>query len=293
MVSDSDQPGRMRERRHQDGAPPQWLYAESLRIITANCREVHPRLRDSRTSHPFWAVYLAPTAELSFRLDDGSDHQVTADDCVLIPPWLPFRHRFAHDRCPHCYVLFVLPHIPPQLGLQACGGPIRLGDRGLVAAHRAFAAAAPRMSRLERALHGQVVAALAMLALARALPPGQRELLTDPHHASARLQPALAYIEQHLARTISVADLAKLLGCGDDHCSRLFRRHLGQTPISYIIARRVQRAGMLMTDTALGLDAIARRCGFANRQYLSRQFQRHLGVAPSRFRAQAHGELTS
>ena len=293
MVSESDLPGQVAQRRQEDGASPKWLYPESVRIITANCRDVHPALRDSRTSHPFWAVYLAPTAELSFRLDDGSDHQVTADSCVLIPPWLPFRHRFAHDHCPHCYVLFVLPSIPPQLGLQACGGPIRLTDRGLVAAHRAFAAAAAGMGRLERALNGQIVAAMAMLALSRVLPPGQRDLLTDPHHASARLQPALTYIEQHLARTISVADLARLLGCGDDHCSRLFRRHLGQTPVSYIIARRVQRAGMLMTDTRLGLDAIARRCGFANRQYLSRQFQRHLGVAPSRFRARAHGESSS
>lgn len=268
---------------------PRWLYAESLRIIAANCRNVHPRLRDSRTSHPFWAIYLAPTAALSFRLDDGSDHRVDADSTVLVPPWLPFRHRFDSDDCPHCYVLFDLPHIPHHLGLQACGGPVRLSGASLVSSHRRFAAAAPSLNRLERALHGQLIAVQAMLALIAGLPRERRELLHDPQHAAARLRPALDHIDAHLAGTISVADLAGLLGCGEDHCSRLFRRHLGQTPIAYIIARRVQRAGMLMTDTSLGLDAIARRCGFANRQYLSRQFQRHLGVAPSQFRLLAHG----
>jgi AraC-like DNA-binding protein len=289
MVSDSDQPRS--SRRHQPLPPaPQWLYAESLRIVTANCQDVHPSLRARRCSHPFWALYLAPTAALTFRFDDGSDQQVTADSCSLIPPWLPFQHRFGQEACPHCYVLFVLPHVPPQLGLQACGGAIRLTEPALVAAHRAFAAVATGMSRLERALTGQVVAAMAMLALLRVLPPAQRELLRDPHQASARLRPALDHIDNHLAGTIAVADLARLLDCGEDHCSRLFRRHLGQTPIAYIIARRVQRAAMLMTDTGLGLDAIAKQCGFANRQYLSRQFQAHLGVSPSRFRLMAHGE---
>jgi AraC-like DNA-binding protein len=291
MVSDSDL--RAVPPETQEPIHPRWLYAESLRIITADCRAVHPRFRDTRSSHPFWAVYLAPTAGLAFELDDGSQHRADQRSCLLIPPWLPFRHRFSGDDCPHCYVLFSLPLIPPQIGLQACAGPVRLRDPALVAAHRRFAGLAPKLGRLERALHGQAIAARSLLALAALLPTAQRDLLLDPQHAAARLQPALTYIDEHLADAIAVADLARLLDCGDDHCSRLFRRHLGQTPVAYIIARRVQRAAMLMTDTAHSLDEIAIRCGFANRQYLSRQFQRHLGVPPSQYRHMAHREQHS
>jgi AraC-like DNA-binding protein len=290
MASDSDIPAPTQQILGSDKAAPHWLYAESLRIVTANCRDIDPRLRDSRTSHPFWALYLAPRSDLAFRLDDGCEFQADAKSSLLIPPWLPFRHSFGQAPCLHCYVLFVLPCIPPQTGLRACPGPVRLSDPGLVAAHRAFAAAAAGMDRLERSLNGQVVAALAMLAMRRTLPDDRRSLLDDTHRISLRLRPALEYIDQHLAETIAISDLARLLDCGEDHCTRLFRRHLGQTPIAYIISRRVQRAGMLMTDTGLGLSAIARLCGFANRQYLGRQFQRHLGVAPTRFRIAAHGE---
>jgi len=45
---------------HRHALQPARLYAQSLRVIAANHREVSPELREQRTCHTFWAFYPAP-----------------------------------------------------------------------------------------------------------------------------------------------------------------------------------------------------------------------------------------
>jgi AraC-like DNA-binding protein len=267
---------------------PARLHAQSLRVIAANHRQVSPDLRERRTCHSFWSFYLAPGARLRFALDDGSEHQVGEDHVTLMPPWLPFRHRFADGPCPHAFVLVELPCLPPGLGLRICHGrPLVLTDSELVQRLQAFAttvASNGPLTPLERALHGQLIASLGFQALLRRLSPADRAVVLDPDQEAARLRPAIDHIDAHLGEAIAISDLARLLDVSEDHCTRLFRRHLGQTPVACINARRIERATLLLADTDLGLDHIAIACGFATRQYLSRQFRRHLGVTPGHYR---------
>ena len=267
---------------------PARLHAQSIRVIAANHRAVAAELREQRTCHTFWAFYLAPAGGLRFALEDGSEHRVTADATTVVPPWLPFRHRFAAAPCLHCFVLVELPCIPPPIALRLCGGrPLLLADAELVRRHQAFAAAVAgnrALSPLERALHGQGIASAGFMALLRRLSPADHRLVLDPDHERERLRPALDHIDAHLADTIAVSGLARVLGVSEDHCTRLFKRHLGQTPVACITARRIERATLLLADTGLGLDAIAPACGFATRQYLTRQFRRSLGVTPGQYR---------
>ena len=273
---------------HRHALQPGRLYAQSLRVIAANCREVAPELRESRTCHTFWGFYLAPGSRLRFALDDGSEHQVTDLAVTVVPPWMPFRHRFADGGCPHCFVLVELPCIPPALALRICDGrPLVFDDAELVREHQAFAdliTDGATLSPLERALHGQRIATLGFQALLRRLSPKERLVVLDPDHEVTRLRPALDHIDAHLGEAIAVGDLAQVIGVSEDHCTRLFKRHLGQTPVACINARRIERATLLLADTDLGLDHIAIACGFATRQYLTRQFRRHLGVTPGHYR---------
>lgn len=273
---------------HRHAVPPARLYAQSLRVIAANHREVAPGLRESRTCHTFWGFYLALGSRLRFALDDGTEHQVDDRSVTVVPPWLPFRHRFADGGCPHSFVLVELPCLPPALGLKICHNrPLVLDDAELVARHRAFAEAIAEhgpMPALERALLAQQIASLGFLALMRSLSDADRELVLDPDQESHRLRPAIDHIDAHLGDSIAVGDLAQVLSVSEDHCTRLFKRHLGQTPVACINARRIERATLLLADTDLGLDHIAIACGFATRQYLTRQFRRHLGVTPGHYR---------
>ena len=95
---------------------------------------------------------------------------------------------------------------------------------------------------------------------------------------------AVAYIEAHLESKLDVGGLAELVSFSKSHFSRAFKRSLGYPPMAYVMARRVERAKVLMTSTRQQLTEIALICGFADQSHLNRSFRRVIGVSPGRWR---------
>lgn len=62
----------------------------------------------------------------------------------------------------------------------------------------------------------------------------------------------------------NVEMLASRVGIGGRHLSRLFRKHLGATPMQVARTARVQRAKQLLSDTQLPITEIALRSGFGS-----------------------------
>jgi AraC-like DNA-binding protein len=113
-----------------------------------------------------------------------------------------------------------------------------------------------------------------------------------PGDARAQLQPALRYIDAHLADMLSNAKLAELAHASESHFIRMFRRTLGRTPARHVQDRRVSTAAELLVRTTLSIDEIAERCGFANRYHFTRVFAQRMSHPPARFRAlHANGSL--
>ena len=99
-----------------------------------------------------------------------------------------------------------------------------------------------------------------------------------------RLRPALEYLEQHPARRINVAALARVSGMAEASFSRLFARSLGVGPARYAMNRRVHRAQQLMRQTDRKLDDIAEELGFSDAFHLSKVFKRIVGASPRDYR---------
>ena len=60
--------------------------------------------------------------------------------------------------------------------------------------------------------------------------------------------------------------------------------NLGSSPMTYVAARRVERAKIMMTSTRERLTDIALACGFSDQSHLTRSFGRVVGMAPGRWR---------
>lgn len=99
------------------------------------------------------------------------------------------------------------------------------------------------------------------------------------------LQRLTAFVDEHLARGISLKDLADLVGYSPDHLSRLFKRAIGVTPYQYILDRRVERVKTLLRDRSLSIAKIALRCGFASQAHLNVTFKARTGVTPGAYRS--------
>lgn len=113
------------------------------------------------------------------------------------------------------------------------------------------------------------------------------------HHATTQRLPRgltrlqrqrlVEYIEAHLGETLTLAQLADVVGISASHLKVLFRRSIGMPVHAYVVQRRVERARALLLNSDLPLSQVALEVGFAHQSHLARWMRRLLGVTPAAF----------
>jgi AraC family transcriptional regulator of adaptative response / DNA-3-methyladenine glycosylase II len=112
---------------------------------------------------------------------------------------------------------------------------------------------------------------------------------------------ALALIEHGaLDDGRGLASLVERLGVGERQLRRLFRQHLGASPISVAQTRRIHLAKLLLHETRLPMSEVALASGFGSVRTFNETFQKLFGRPPSALRrtsaedvsAGPEGELT-
>lgn len=97
---------------------------------------------------------------------------------------------------------------------------------------------------------------------------------------------AIGYIQINLQASLKVSQLADRANLNTDYFSRLFHRYTGQSPVNYILQKRVERAQYLIITTNKQQEEIAGMTGFDNVHYFSRVFKRITGLTPGEYKAQ-------
>jgi AraC family transcriptional regulator len=93
-----------------------------------------------------------------------------------------------------------------------------------------------------------------------------------------------AYVEAHLAETLTVERLAAVALLSPFHFARSFKATTGLAPHQFVTARRVQRATVLLTGTTLSVTAVAHAVGMTNVSHFRRVFRRQTGALPVELR---------
>ena len=93
-----------------------------------------------------------------------------------------------------------------------------------------------------------------------------------------------AYIIEHLARRIGVAELAQVACLSPSHFHAQFKDCVGLTPHQYLLKTRLDRAARLLRESGLPLIRIAEECGFSSQSALTTAMRRYLGLTPKRLR---------
>lgn len=89
-----------------------------------------------------------------------------------------------------------------------------------------------------------------------------------------------SHIEENLDSPIRSEELAAIVRLNPCHFSRAFRSSFGESPLEYVIRRRMERARELMLSTDAPLSQIALDCGLADQAHFSRMFRRIVGECP-------------
>jgi AraC-like DNA-binding protein len=87
------------------------------------------------------------------------------------------------------------------------------------------------------------------------------------------------------AEPLGVDDLARAAGLSRAHFSREFRRTFGESPHSYLLTRRLERAAALLRATDRSVAAICFSVGLRSVGSFTTSFTRTYGLSPTAYRA--------
>ncbi|MER7168651.1 helix-turn-helix domain-containing protein [Micromonospora sp. NPDC000207] len=143
---------------------------------------------------------------------------------------------------------------------------------------------------LVRQVYGSAVAT--RLARRMVVPPhrdgGQAQYVETPIPSTPEaptLEPVLEWLMGHLARPVTVDQLAARAGMSSRTFARRFRAETGTTPHDWLTGQRVLLARRLLEETRLSVEEVADQAGFGEAATLRHHFTRRVGATPNGYRS--------
>ena len=106
-----------------------------------------------------------------------------------------------------------------------------------------------------------------------------------------RLRRVRDRIDREYAQPLNVEALARGAGMSAGHLSREFKAAYGESPYSYLMTRRVERARAVLGRGALSVTDVCFEVGCASLGTVSTRVPELVGMPPSVYR-QRHGDAT-
>ncbi|ARF59902.1 helix-turn-helix domain-containing protein [Streptomyces gilvosporeus] len=103
-----------------------------------------------------------------------------------------------------------------------------------------------------------------------------------------RLRRARDVMDRDYAQPLDVPALAGVALMSPGHFSRSFRAAFGETPYSYLMTRRVERAKALLRRGDLSVTEVCFAVGCTSLGSFSSRFTELVGESPSAYRARGH-----
>jgi AraC-like DNA-binding protein len=117
--------------------------------------------------------------------------------------------------------------------------------------------------------------------------PAESERLRD----LGRLRRVRDRIDREYALPLDVEALARGANMSAGHLSRRFRLAFGESPYSYLMTRRIERAMALLRQGDLSVTEVCFEVGCSSLGTFSTRFTELVGMPPSAYRRRASGEM--
>jgi len=139
----------------------------------------------------------------------------------------------------------------------------------------------------------RAAASAAVQELMMALTMVNREAAVTRDRRESAADEAAEFLERRLDQTVSVPELANVVGLSQNYLARSFRNRFGMTIPHYLLTRRIELAGELLLSTELPVKQIADRVGLSDPHHFNKQFRRMTGMSPTRYRDRGQaGQMT-
>jgi transcriptional regulator GlxA family with amidase domain len=107
------------------------------------------------------------------------------------------------------------------------------------------------------------------------------------------LRKARDQMDRDYAQPLDVPALARAALMSTGHFARLFRAAYGETPYSYLMTRRIERAKALLRRGELSVTEVCFAVGCTSLGSFSTRFTELVGESPSSYRARDHRAMAA
>ena len=108
----------------------------------------------------------------------------------------------------------------------------------------------------------------------------------------ALLRRARDQIDREYAKPLNVEAIARDVHMSAGHFSRQFKLAYGESPYSYLMTRRIERAMALLRAGELNVTEVCFEVGCSSLGTFSTRFSELVGKSPSEYRRDSAGEVT-
>lgn len=115
-------------------------------------------------------------------------------------------------------------------------------------------------------------------------------LIKGMEHKSQAMPESIYYITKYIQYSfsshITLDFLAEFSNMSKYYLTREFKKHVGTSPIQYLIQTRILNAKFMLLHTSKPISSIAEETGFTDINNFNRLFLKNVGVTPNQFRHQ-------
>lgn len=127
-----------------------------------------------------------------------------------------------------------------------------------------------------------------LLALVNATEPVVKspEVKPIPFQETNGINEVIAYLHNHYAEDIQIADLERQFGLNRTTLAERFKKATGQSVMSYLRSLRLRTAASLLQETWVPVSEIHDRVGFGDLSHFGRVFKEEFTLTPKEYRDQ-------
>ena len=106
----------------------------------------------------------------------------------------------------------------------------------------------------------------------------------DDGRMRQKIDTAAHWICLNYSHPITISDAAQVATMSESNFLRRFKAQIGLTPSEYLLRVRLDASCLLLSDTDLPVDKIARHCGARSGDGLAKMFRKRLSISPTEYR---------
>ncbi len=95
---------------------------------------------------------------------------------------------------------------------------------------------------------------------------------------------AIRYIDLNFQKKISLEELANEANVSKYHFCRLFKKHIGISPMKFVLSKKIIKAKELLRRENLNISMVAAEVGFNDISSFIEQFKKFTGITPTNYK---------